>query len=122
MNIVLAIDSYNDANGGTIAAKRLVNELRERGHQVKIVSAIHENPEDPDFYKIPGFVLPGAEASQENMKFLFGRNDYKVYKKAMADADVIQVHFPFLMARGIVKTAKRMGKPVISLFSCSTDW
>lgn len=116
MNIVLAIDSYNDANGGTIAAKRLVNELRQRGHQVKIISAIHENPEDPDFYKIPGFVLPGAEASQENMKFLFGRNDYKVYKKAMADADVIQVHFPFIMARGVVKTAKRMGKPVIGAF------
>ena len=116
MNIVIAIDSYNDANGGTIATKRLVKELRQRGHKVIIVSAIHENPSDPDFYEIPGFVLPGAEASQENMKFLFGRNDYKVYKKALADADIVQVQFPFLMARGVVKTAKRMGIPVVGAF------
>lgn len=116
MHIALAIDSYNNANGGTIAAKRLVRELRDRGHQVSIISAIHENPEDPDFYKIPGFVLPGAEASQENMKFLFGRNDYKVYKKALKNVDIVQVHFPFLMARGVVKTAKRMGIPVVGAF------
>ena len=116
MNIVLAIDSYNDANGGTIAAKRLVKELRGRGHKVNIISAIHEDPSDPDFYKIPGFVLPGTEESLENMQFLFGRNDYKVFEKAMKDADVVQVQFPFLMARGVVKTAKRMGKPVIGAF------
>jgi len=116
MNIVIAIDSYNDANGGTIATKRLVDELRKRGHKVSIVSAIHEDPSDPDFYQIPGFVLPGAEDSLENMKFLFGRNDSKVFKKAMKDADIVQVQFPFLMARGAVKAAKRMGKPVIGAF------
>jgi len=116
MNIVIVIDSYNDANGGTIATKRLVNELKKRGHKVKIVSAIHENPDDPDFYKVPGFVLPGTAASLENMKFLFGRSDKKVYKKAMKDADIVQVQFPFVMARGAVNAAKRLGKPVIGAF------
>ena len=116
MNIVFVIDSYNDANGGTIATKRLVDELRNRGHKVTIVTAIHEDPADPDFYQVPGFVLPGTEASLENMKFLFGRNDKKVYQKAMKDADIVQVQFPFLMAKGAVKAAKRMGKPVVGAF------
>ena len=116
MHIVIAIDSYNDANGGTIATKRLVQELRKRGHKVSIVSAIHEDPSDPDFYKIPGFVLPGAEESLENMKFLFGRNDAKVFKEAMKDADIVQVQFPFLMAKGAVKAARRLGKPVVGAF------
>ncbi|MBN1198091.1 MAG: glycosyltransferase, partial [Bacteroidales bacterium] len=116
MNIVFVIDSYNDANGGTIATKRLVGELRKRGHKITIVTAIHEDPSDPDFYQVPGFVLPGTEASLENMKFLFGRNDRKVYEKAMKDADVVQVQFPFLMARGAVKTARRLGKPVVGAF------
>jgi len=116
MNIVIAIDSYNDANGGTIATKRLVGELRKRGHKVSIISAVHEDPSDPDFYPVPGFVLPGTEASQENMKFLFGRNDRKTYKKAMKDADIVQVQFPFLMAKGAVKAAKKMGKPVVGAF------
>ena len=116
MNIVIAIDSYNNANGGTIATKRLVEELRKRGHKVSIISAIHENPNDPDFHKISGFVLPGTEDSLENMKFLFGRNNYKVYEKVMKDADIVQVQFPFLMAKGAVKTAKKLGKPVIGAF------
>ncbi len=47
MKIVFAIDSYNDANGGTIATKRLVDELKKRGHEVSIISAIHENPFRP---------------------------------------------------------------------------
>lgn len=116
MNIVIVIDSYNDANGGTIATKRLVNELKRRGHHVKIVSAIHENPNDADFYKVPGFVLPGTEASLENMMFLFGRNNRKVYEEAFKNADIVQVQFPFIMARGAVNTAKRMGKPVVGAF------
>jgi glycosyltransferase involved in cell wall biosynthesis len=116
MKIAIAIDSYNDANGGTIATKRLVKELRERGHKVVIIGAVHEDPSDPDFYKIPGFVLPGTEASLENMKFLFGRNDSEIYEKALADVDVVQVQFPFVMARGVVKTAKRMNKPVVGAF------
>ncbi len=116
MNIVIAIDSYNDANGGTIATKRLVEELKKRGHKVSIVSAIHEDPSDPDFYQLKGFVLPGAEASQENMKFLFGRNDKMVFHRAMEEADIVQVQFPFLMAIGAVKAAKRLGIPVIGAF------
>ena len=116
MNIVIAIDSYNDANGGTIATKRLVNELKRRGHKVTIISAINEDSAAADYYQIPGFVLPGAEESLENMKFLFGKNDAKVYKEAMKDADIVQIQFPFLMARGSVKTAKRLGKPVIGAF------
>ncbi len=113
MNIVVAIDTYNDANGCTIATKRLVKELRERGNRVSIIAALHENPSDPDFYKIRGFVMPGAEEAQKNMEFLMGRNDYKVFEKAMKDADVIMVQFPFPMARGVIKTANRLGKPVI---------
>jgi len=116
MNIVIVIDSYNDANGGTIATKRLVNELKRRGHKLTIVSAIHEDPEDPDFYQTPGFVLPGTEASLENMKFLFGRSKTKVYQDAFKNADIVQIQFPFIMAKGAVKTARRMGKPVIGAF------
>lgn len=116
MHIVIAIDSYNDSNGGTIAAKRLVEALKQRGYKITIISAIHENPNDPDYFQIPGFVLPGAAASQENMKFLFGRNDKKVFEKAMKGVDLVQVQFPFLMAIGAVKAAKRLGIPVVGAF------
>lgn len=116
MIIVIAIDSYNEANGGTIATMRLVEELRNRGHEVRIISAIHKDPLDPYFYKIPGFVLPGAEESQANMVFLMGKNDKKTFRKAMQGADIVQVQFPFLMAKGVVKVAKQMKIPVVGAF------
>jgi glycosyltransferase involved in cell wall biosynthesis len=116
MKIVIAIDSYNDANGGTIATKRLINELRQRGHEVRIISAIHENPSDPHFFKIPGFVAPGTAESLENMNFLFGKNDKKVFREAIRGADFVQVQFPFLMAKGVVKVAKKLGVPVVGAF------
>lgn len=116
MNIVVAIDTYNDANGCTIATKRLVKELRERGHKVNIIAALHEDPADPDFFKVRGFVMPGAEEAQKNMEFLMGRNDSKVFEKALKGADVMLVQFPFPMARSVIKTANRLGKPVIGSF------
>ncbi len=116
MTIVIAIDSYNEANGGTIATMRLVEELRKRGHEVRIIAAIHKNPSDPHFYEIPGFVLPGAEGAQENMVFLFGKNDKKTFRKAIRGADIVQVQFPFLMAKGVVKVAREMNVPVIGVF------
>ncbi len=116
MIIVFAIDSYNDANGGTIATKRLVDELRKRGYEIRIVAAVHENPSDPSFYKIPGFVLPGTEESLENMKFLFGKKDIKTFRKAMKGADLVQVQFPFVMAKSVVKVAKQMKIPVVGAF------
>jgi len=99
MNIVVAIDTYNDANGCTIATKRLVKELRERGHKVRILGALHEDPSDPDFFKIRGFVMPGAEEAQKNMEFLMGRNDYKIFEKAMEDVDVVLVHKVFFQVQ-----------------------
>ena len=116
MIIVIAVDSYNEANGGTIATMRIAEALKAKGHEVRILAAIHKNPRDPYFYKIPGFVLPGAEGAQESMVFLFGKNDKKTFEKAIRGSDVVLVQFPFLMAKGVVKTAKRMKVPVVGSF------
>ncbi len=116
MKIVIAIDSYNDANGGTIATKRLINELRRRGHEIRIITAIHEDPSDPYFYKIPGFVAPGTAESLENMNFLFGKNDKKVFREAIRGTDIVQVQFPFLMAKGVVKASRKLDVPVVGAF------
>ncbi len=116
MKIVIVIDAFNEGNGAGVATKRLVHELRQRGHKISIVGAVHEDPSDPDFYQVRGFVLPGTEASQENMKFLFGRNDMNVFEMAMKNADIVQIQFPFLMAKGAVKTANKLGIPVAGTF------
>ena len=111
MNIVIVIDTYGQANGGTITTVRLVDELKARGHEVSIVTT--GKHEEEGFYEVPGFAPPGVKESVENMEFLFGRGDKDVYRDAFQGADLVQIQFPFLMARKAIKVAKRMKVPVI---------
>ena len=111
MKIVIVIDTYGQANGGTITTVRLVEELKARGHQISIVTT--GKHEEDGFYEVPGFAPPGVKESVENMEFLFGRGKKEVYREAFEGADLVQVQFPFIMARKAVKVAKKMGIPVI---------
>lgn len=116
MNIVFVIDTYNESSGGSVATKRLVTELKKRGHNIKVVAAIHENESDPDFYEVPRFTIPIRRNIQSQMKFYFGKNKKSVFYKAMKDADLVQIQFPFLMAKGAAKMAKELNIPVIGSF------
>ena len=111
MKIVFVIDTYGQANGGTITTVRLVEELEARGHHISIVTT--GKHEEDGFYEVPGFAPPGVKESVENMEFLFGRGKKDVYREAFEGADLVQIQFPFLMARKAVKVAKKMGIPVI---------
>jgi 1,2-diacylglycerol 3-alpha-glucosyltransferase len=110
MKLVIVIDSWSDGNGGVIATKRMVEELMIRGHDVRIVTTgSHEG----DFYEVPGFYLAPVRESLENMGFLFGKGKKAILKEAYKGADIIQIQFPFFMARNAVKVAKKMGIPVL---------
>jgi len=116
MNIVFVIDTYNDSGGGSIATKRLVDELKKRGHSINIIAAIHENQDDPNFFEVPGFVMPIGRDIQTFMNFYFGKNKKSVFLKAMQGADIIQIQYPFLLAKGASKMAKKLNIPVIGAF------
>jgi 1,2-diacylglycerol 3-alpha-glucosyltransferase len=116
MNIVFVIDTYNESGGGSIATKRLVDELKKRGHNIKIIAAIHEDPKDPNFFAVPSFVMPVGGSIQKNMKFYFGKNKKNVFKAAMQGADIVQIQYPFLMAKGASKMAKKLDIPIIGTF------
>jgi glycosyltransferase involved in cell wall biosynthesis len=111
MKIVIVIDTYGQANGGTISTVRLVDELKARGHRISVVTT--GKHEEDGFYEVPGFAPPGVKESVEKMEFLFGRGKKEVYREAFEGADLVQVQFPFVMARNAVKVAKKMGIPII---------
>lgn len=106
----IVIDTYGEANGGTISTVRMVEELKARGHSIGIVTT---GRHDGDFYEVRGFAPPGIKDSMDKMEFLLGRGDKRLYREAFRGADLVQVQFPFLMARKAVKVAKEMGIPVI---------
>ncbi|SPD73936.1 conserved hypothetical protein [uncultured Desulfobacterium sp.] len=110
MKIVIVIDSWTEGNGAVVSTKRMVEELKKRGHKITIVTT---GEYDGDFYTIPGFYLPFVRQSLESMGFLFGIGKRDILKKAFEGADLVQIQFPFLLARNAVKIAKGMGIPVI---------
>ena len=113
MIIVFIIDTYNDSSGGGIATKRLVTELRKRGHQVRIVAAVHENEKDPDFYKVDGLVLYSSLNTRNATKFCFGKRQKEVINRALTGADIVQVQYPFVLGMGVVKMASKLKIPCV---------
>ncbi len=114
MKIAVVVDTFNRANGGTIATMRLVEGLKKRGHKFTIVAT--KSLEEERFYKVKGFFLPGTKESQDKMDFMFGVPEKDVLRKAFADVDLVQIQFPFYLGYGAAKVAKQMGKNVMGAF------
>jgi glycosyltransferase involved in cell wall biosynthesis len=115
MRIVLVIDSWSPGNGGVVAARRMVAELRGRGHDVALVTTKTEHSEEfgGDVFYVKGFYLPGIRESLESMNFKFARGDKKVFRRAFRGADVVHVQFPFFCAANAVRIAPEMDVPVV---------
>jgi len=111
MKIAIVIDAYNRGNGGCIATMRLVEGLKKRGHQFTIVAT--KSLEEERFYQVKGFYAPGTKEAQGEMDFMFGIGQKKVLRKAFADVDLVQIQFPFFLARNAANVAKKMGKHVM---------
>lgn len=112
MKIVFVIDSWHDGNGAIVSTKRTVKELLKRGYEITVVSTGKHECEH-EFVEIPGFYLAPVKESMENMGFLFGKGKKSILQKAFQGADLVQIQFPFFLARKAVKIAKKMNIPVI---------
>lgn len=115
MKIVFVIDSWNKGNGCIVVTHTLAKELRDRGHEVSLVTTAGEEASNFNgkVYTVPGFYMPGVKEAMKNMKFLFGVGKKKVYRSAFEGAHVVEVLFPYFMAKNAVKVAKEMNIPVM---------
>ncbi len=115
MKIVIVIDSWNQGNGCIVATHRLVKELKNRGHEVSLVTTGGKEASqfEGEVTEVPGFYLPGVKQAMINMDFLFGKGKKTLLRKAYEGADLVQIQFPYFMARNAVKVAKKMGIPVL---------
>ncbi len=114
MKIAIVVDTFNRANGGTVATMRLVEGLKKRGHKFTIVAT--KSLEEERFYKVKGFFLPGTKEAQTKMDFMFGIPEREVLYQAFADVDLVQIQFPFYLGYGAAKVAKQMDKKVMGAF------
>ena len=101
MKILFASDVYfSRSNGTTISAQRFVTRLRERGHEVRVLTNHDERPlPEPNMYALKTQKVPGFNHLLATNGFAFAKTDRKIIREAIAWADVVHMMMNFPMEK-----------------------
>ena len=112
---------YTRGNGLSASARRTITLLRERGHDVRVLSSgSAEQAQACDFtapeFTLPAMRFPLADAIISAQGYAFAKPKRKVIKQAVAWADVVHLEEPFGLQARTAHVAKRVGTPVLATY------
>ena len=112
---------YTRGNGLSASARRTITLLRERGHDVRVLSSGTVEQAQACNFTAPEFTLPArrfplADAIISAQGYAFAKPKRKVIKQAVAWADVVHLEEPFGLQARTAHVAKRAGKPVLATY------
>lgn len=112
---------YTRGNGLSASARRTVTLLRERGHDVRVLSSGTTEQAQACNFTAPEFALPArrfplADAIISAQGYAFAKPKRKVIKQAVAWADVVHLEEPFGLQARTAHAAKRAGTPVLATY------
>ena len=112
---------YTRGNGLSASARRTIILLRERGHDVRVLSSGTTEQAQACNFTAPEFTLPTrhfplADAIISAQGYAFAKPKRKVIKQAVAWADVVHLEEPFGLQARTAHAAKRAGKPVLATY------
>lgn len=115
MKILIVIDQYDNGNNGTtMSARRFVEALERRGHNVSIVSTGRPKPNKYVVKKLP--LTPIVSHIIKSQGMCFAIPSKKVLTKAIQDADVVHFYMPFGLSTYGLKIAEELGIPHTAAF------
>lgn len=121
MNITIVADVYGQKNNGTsITARRLVEYMTKRGHNVNVVSTYATD--DKHYYSVDRrkFGLLDYYITVKNGVVL-GKPKKTVIWDAIKDADVVHFLLPFKMSKCGLKMCKEHNIPFTTAFHCPPE-
>lgn len=112
---------YTRGNGLSASARRTIILLRERGHDVRVLSSGTTEQAQACNFTAPEFPLPArhfplADAIISAQGYAFAKPKRKVIKQAVAWADVVHLEEPFGLQARTAHAAKRVGTPVLATY------
>ena len=112
---------YTRGNGLSASARRTITLLRERGHDVRVLSSgTAEQAQACNFttleFTLPAMRFPLADAIISAQGYAFAKPKRKVIKQAVAWADVVHLEEPFGLQARTAHAAKRAAKPVLATY------
>ena len=109
-------------NGTTLAATNLIDYLRSKGHEVRVVCCDKDKNNLENYYVTPTLDL-GKFCNKilEKNGVTPAKADESVLRKAIEGSDVVQLLIPFFLARRAAKIAKELNKPITASFHCQAE-
>lgn len=122
MKLTIVADIFGEKNNGTsITARRLVENMKERGHQVKVVSC-YKDEDETTFVTLPQrrFPMFNSYINDKNGVAL-AEIDETVLRQTINNSDVIHFLLPFKVCREGLKLARKYRIPYTSAFHCQPE-
>lgn len=123
MNVAIIADVLGKPNNGTtLATYNLINSLKEKGHNVKVVCPDEDKRELDGYYIAPiNHLGPILDKVVEKNGVVWAKADDDVLNAAIKDADVVHVEMPYSLGNRGAEIAKEYGKPLTASFHCQAE-
>lgn len=113
-------DLYTRGNGLAESARRTIMLLRERGHDVRVLSAPPSHGDDcgvgvPD-YPLPDLRIPLVAPLIASQGYAFARSDRRQIDRALDWADVVYLEEPFMLQVIVARRARALGVPALATY------
>ena len=115
--IGLVIDPWDfPFNGTVVSTRRFVAALSNQFHFKILKTGNAPDQIAQNEFHFPKLSIPGANRIIDQMQAPLARPNRRLLERVVADCDLIHVQYPFLLAHQAIRTARLLGKPVISSF------
>ena len=122
MKIVIVCDVLGKKNNGTtIAAYNLIDYLKSKGHDVKVVCCDEDKQNQEGFIILDKLNLGPLNKIVERNGVTLPKTDRNVILDAFYECDIVHIMLPFPMGITACKIAKKLGKPVTAGFHCQAE-
>ena len=123
MKIVIVCDILGKKNNGTsMASYNLINFLKSKGHEVKVLCCdLDENENTEGFIIFNKLNLGPLNKIVERNGVSLPLRDKKRITNAIKDCDLVHVMLPFPLGVTAARVAKKLGKPVTAGFHCQSE-
>lgn len=123
MNVAIIADVLGQPNNGTsLATYNLINALKAKGHNVKVVCPDEDKKELEGYYIAPvNHLGPIIDKIIEKNGVVWAKGDDKVILQAIEDADVVHVEMAYSLGNRAAKLAKKLNKPLTASFHCQAE-
>lgn len=120
MKIAIITDVLGEENNGTtITTKRLIENMKKRGHDVRVVSPLTTS--EPGYYalKTRNFFIFNNYVAKNGV--VLAVPNKQLLREVIADVDVVHILLPFKTGIAALKIANELGKPVTTAFHAQAE-